>query len=574
ILNEDGTIAVTFNGEIYNFMDLRRELVARGHVFRSDGDSEVIVHGYEEWGDDVVVRLDGMFALAIADERHRRTLLARDRTGKKPLYYSTDGGRLTFASEIKALRLAPWVDTSADLTRLPEFMTYGYVPAPHTMFAGVREVPAGCRLVADQSGVGEALPYWDWPTDLAGAATVSAEDLQASLRVLLSRAVERRMVSDVPLGALLSGGVDSSVVVALMSQLADDPIHTFSIGFPDDDSFDERSHARLVADRFGTVHTEFEVSADAMVLLDTLMWHHDQPFHDSSAVPTYLVSKLAREHVTVVLNGDGGDEVFGGYERFSAAAVAGRVPSAGAAVARRLAGLLPRDEGYHSLRRRADRFLDKADRPVEERYQSWISVFDDELLADSLERPAAGDVSEAMGRWYSRAAELPELDRILYANFKTYLPGDLAVKMDRMSMAHGLETRSPFLDTAVVERLARVPARRKVGLRRVKPLLRESCRDLLPDAIWNRRKHGFGVPVGAWFRGPLAKVVHDELLAADARSASAVRPEFVRRVWDEHLRGDHDHGPRLWTLLTLERWLRDLETPQAESPPGAEVVSG
>mgnify|MGYP001826476092 CR=1 FL=1 len=571
ILNEDGSVAVTFNGEIYNFRDLRRELQAKGHVFRSAGDTEVIVHGYEEWGEDVVRHVDGMFAFAVADRRMARTLLARDRSGKKPLFYSADGGRLTYASEIKSLRLAPWVDTSADLTRLPELLTYGWVPAPHTLYAGVRELPPASYVVADERGVGDPVEYWDWPTQLARREGVPSKSLEASVRQLLEDAVRRRLVSDVPLGALLSGGVDSSLVVGLMAKLADEPVHTFSIGFPDDASFDERSYARRVADHFGTHHTEFEVRADALALLDALLWHHDQPFQDSSAIPTYLVSRLAREHVTVALNGDGGDEVFAGYERFAAAAIGGHVPAGAARLAQRATGALP-EGGYFNHRRRAERFLAGAERPVLDRYRAWTAVFSDELVREAVGEPEH-DPAEPMEACYRRAADLPELDRILYANFKTYLPGDLAVKMDRMSMAHGLETRSPFLDTALIERLARVPARRKVGLRHVKPLLRRSFWPLLPKEIWNRRKHGFGVPLSQWFRGPLAPLVQDELLSSDARSREVLSPGLVQRLWCEHSEGRGDHGARLWTLLTLERWLRELERPQRLTPPSTQPVA-
>jgi asparagine synthase (glutamine-hydrolysing) len=387
------------------------------------------------------------------------------------------------------------------------------------------------------------------------------------------------MVSDVPLGALLSGGIDSSLIVGLMSQASSRPVRTFAVGFADDASYDERSYARLVAERFGTEHTEYVVRADAVALLDRLLWHHDQPFGDSSAIPTYLVCQLAREHVTVVLNGDGGDEVFGGYDRFVAAALAERVPAVVNRLARRGASILPRNHAYHSLRPRLERFTEFADLSPRDRYQSWVGVMNRDLLEQVLaplgERAELAVAERSMAAAYERAADAPTLDQILYANFVTYLPDDLAVKMDRMSMAHSLEARSPFLDTALIEYLASVAATRKVGLRRLKPLLRRALRPMLPDEIWNRRKHGFGVPVGRWFKdGELRTLFEDEVLAADARSAAMLEAEVVRRMWSDHQAGRAEHGQRFWAMLTFERWLRRLSTPDPGRPQANPVAAG
>jgi asparagine synthase (glutamine-hydrolysing) len=564
--SDDGQVVLSYNGEIYNFRELRRELESRGVTLRSSGDTEVVLRAYEAWGEGFVDRIDGMFALAVWDGRTDRLILARDRTGKKPLYWTLDGGRLTFGSEIKALLAAPWVAAQPATERIGEFLTYGYVAAPNTFYAGIRQLEPGSILVFGREGVIREEPYWD--------AVPKADGHFDSERVaaLVRAAVERRMASDVPLGALLSGGIDSSIVVGLMSQASEDPIHTYSIGFPDDASFDERPHARQVADHFGTRHTEFAVKADAVALLDQLLWHHDQPYMDYSAVPTWLVSELAREHVKVVLTGDGGDEVFGGYDRFKAVRIAGFVPAGAARVGNAAARLLPVDHGYYSRRRRLERFLEQSGQPPEVRYQSWISVFNQELLADVLAQPM-GDVLEPMQRHYRKAAGAPTLDRILYANFKSYLPEDLAVKMDRMSMAHSLEARSPFLDTAVIEALAHVPAARKVGLRHVKPLLRKAFWPLLPHEIFNRRKHGFGAPVGRWFRNELREMCEDEVLAADARIYGYLRRDAVHGMWDEHREGAVEHGFRFWTLLTLERWLRSdgRPAPSASSPADAVV---
>lgn len=575
--DDAGSVALTYNGEIYNFRELRRELEALGARFRSTGDTEVVLRAYEAWGEECVSRFDGMFALAIWDGRSASVLLARDRTGKKPLFYSTMAGRLTFGSEIKAVTACPWIERRLDESRLPEYLTFGYVPHPHTLLRGVEQLPPGTLMTYGPQGASEPRPYW---SPLAAGPRARADQATYErVGELLRTATRRRMVSDVPLGALLSGGVDSSIVVALMSEAATEPIHTFSIGFPEEPSFDERSAARLVADHFGTRHTEFAVELDAVALMDRLLWHHDQPYADSSAIPTFVVSRLAREHVKVVLNGDGGDEVFGGYDRFRAAALSARLPPALAGGARRAAEALPRNHGYFSLRRRASRFLERADQPLLDRYQSWIAVADSSLLAKLLAPEIralaeANDPEASMLRQYAEAEGLPDLDRILYANFRTYLPDDLAVKMDRMSMANSLEARSPFLDTAVIECLARLPARQKVGLRRLKPVLRRSFYPLLPREIWNRPKHGFGVPMGRWFRGELGVMYQDEVLGTQSRTAGLLERDRLAQLWTEHAGGQREHGFRLWTLLTLERWLRSLEKPQALIPPSdARAVS-
>jgi asparagine synthase (glutamine-hydrolysing) len=565
---EDGSVALTWNGEIYNFQELRLQLESAGHRFRTRGDTEVILRAYLEWGQECVPRLDGMFALAIWDSREGRLLLARDRVGKKPLFYAAAEGRLTFGSEIKALLAAPWVEAEPDLDRVPEYLTFGYVPYPGSFYRGITQVPPASTVVFDHGRLRSPQRYWDPLPRASGPAPPVGADLASLLR----NATSRRMVADVPLGAFLSGGIDSSVVVGLMSQLSDEPVLTFCAGFPDDPTYDERPHARRVAEHFGTRHTEFAVQVDAVGLIDRLLWHHDQPYADSSAIPTYLVSHLAREHVTVALTGDGGDEVFGGYERFRAAMVARRLPPLLARLARRASRLAPAGNGYYGVRRRLDRFFELADRPVEDRYLGWVSVFSRDALGDVLAQPAPGsDVHASVLEIYDRARTLPELDRILYANFLTYLPDDLAVKADRTSMANSLELRSPFLDTRLVEYLAAVPARRKVGLRRVKPLLRHTFADLVPAEVWRRRKHGFGVPMGHWFRHGLAELFEDEVLGAGARTGPLLRREALQEMWRDHEAGAVDHGARFWTLLNLEHWLRSLERASQAAPPQAVI---
>jgi asparagine synthase (glutamine-hydrolysing) len=560
----DGQILLTYNGEVYNYRELRRELEARGHRFNSTGDTEVVLRAYEEWAEDAIARLDGMFALAVWDARRGRLLLARDRAGKKPLFYALRGSRLAYGSEIKSVLMAPFVERRMDESRLAEYLAYGYVPHPATLYDGVVQVPPASIVTFGPEGLSPPTRYWE----PIGAERVSPPpgDWLAAIRDLLRVATARRLRSDVPLGALLSGGIDSSVVVGLMSQLMDEPVHTFSIGFPEEPSFDERSAAQLVARHFGTRHTAFAVTLDAVRLLDRLVWFHDQPFQDSSAIPTYVVSGLAREHVTVALNGDGGDEVFGGYDRFRAARVPS-LPSRVGGLARRASTLLSRGHGYGGgARRRAERFFKLAEAPVQDRYQSWIEIFAPDVR-ESLLRGQAGRATVSMDESYRRVPGLPALDRILFANFTTYLPDDLAVKMDRMSMAHSLEVRSPFLDTALVEYLFAIPASRKVGMRRLKPLLRRAFWPMLPPEIWNRPKHGFGVPMGRWMSGELGEVFADEVLAHGARSAGVIDQATVRRLHREHLAGEHDYGAGMWTLLTLERWMRTLEAPLSSAPP-------
>ncbi|HYF28078.1 MAG TPA: asparagine synthase (glutamine-hydrolyzing) [Baekduia sp.] len=567
-----GGVVLVFNGEVYNFRELRRELQRRGHAFTSSGDTEVVLRAYEQWGPSCVERFEGMFALAVWDARRGELLLARDRTGKKPLFVTTDAdGRTSFASEIKALARAPWVRLSCDTSRLPSFLTFGYVPHPATLYEGIDQVaPATVVVVDAATGRRRSQRYWS-PRPTRRIAPGGS--LREEIRRRLQEATQRRLIADVPLGAFLSGGIDSSVVVALMSRAGAAPVRTFAAGLVDEASFDERAGAREVAQALRTDHTEFAVRADATALLDRLVWLHDGPFADSSAVPTFLVAEAARSAVTVVLTGDGGDEVFAGYQRFAAAALSRLVRPEVAALARPLLRRLPAGGGYHDPRTRLERFLETAGLPLEERYLRWVSVFERELVealtgGDGAAPDPAASLLEALGE----VADLPPVDRLLHANLLTYLPGDLHVKVDRMTMAHGLEARSPFLDTSVIELLAAVPARHKVGFRRIKPLLRDAFGPLLPEAVWRRPKHGFGVPMDLWFDGTLGEAFADEVLGRDGRLVELLEPAAVGRLLREHRDGSARRGPQLWTLLTLERWLRDLHGPEPLREPGGDPV--
>jgi asparagine synthase (glutamine-hydrolysing) len=554
--NEDGSVQVMLNGEIYNFAELRRELEPR-HTFRSHGDTEVVAHGYEERGDAIIEALDGMFALVLWDARKRRLVLARDPFGKKPLYYWHDGKRLVFASEIKAL-LAAGVPAEMDEASLPEYLAYGYVPTPRTLFKGIRKVPPASILVADAAGVHAPRRFWDPRFPRRGEeAAVSMGEAAARVRELLTDAVRKRLVADVPLGVLLSGGVDSSAIAALMARLVPGRVKTFTAGFEGDAFFDERAHAREVAAHIGSEHRDSVVAPHAAALMETLLHHHDEPFGDSSALPTYLVAREARRHVTVALNGDGGDETFGGYNRFHAALLAERIPESVRGLAASAARWIPPGPYAHSLPSRARRFLSKAGLPPTERFFAWSTIFDlpalRALVSDGLldRERLLSSYEEAL----ASVRDASPLSRFLYLNARTYLLDDLLPKMDRMTMAHGLEARSPLLDRALFEYVARLPDRLKRRGAQGKIVLKEAVRDLLPPGILRRRKHGFGVPLGAWFRGELRPLVEDTLLA-QPRLSRRLRADAVRALFEEHVSGRADRGHQLWTLLTFELWLR------------------
>ena len=561
--NEDGAVQLVFNGEIYNYRELRAGLVANGHQFRSEADSEVIVHLYEEHGDRAIDLLEGMFALAIWDSRTATLTLARDRAGKKPLFVWADGARVAFASEIKALLAHPDIAAEIDEEAVPYYFMHGYVPHPRTLYRGISQVEPATVVTFGRDGRRASRRYWQLTFPPAGAppAAPSREAAAQQVRALVTAAVERRLMSDVPLGAFLSGGVDSTIVVGVMSQLMSEPVQTFSIGFDDDPSFDETSIARDTAARFGTRHTEFRVRPSAAELIDTLVYHHDGPFADSSAIPTYLVSKLTREHVTVALTGDGGDEVFAGYLRFAAALAAERLPSwTGNVAAAALQGLpTPRNERHWIARGR--RFARAMQLPLEQRAASWSGVFFDdveELLAAEFQSRLA-PVERGRHLCGLRGVEgASPLSRLLAANFHSYLHDDLLVKMDRMSMATSLEARAPFLDRELVDYVATLPDEFKLDGRRTKVILREAFADLLPEQVNRAPKRGFGVPLDTWFRTELRSFANDILLGPNARLHQYVSRPYVAKLLDEQAAGEANHGHRLWTLLTFERWLQLL----------------
>jgi asparagine synthase (glutamine-hydrolysing) len=566
--NEDGSVQVVFNGEIYNFQRLRAELEAAGHRLRTRSDTEAIVHGYEEWGERLPEHLDGMFAFAVWDERRGRLLLARDRTGKKPLFWTRVGDRLVFASEIKAIFALAGVLNEIEPEAFPYYLAYGYVPAPMTFYRGVRVLPPASWMMATCAGgpaggaatLSEPTRYWrlDWRAD----PTLSEAEAVTSVRELMGAAVERRLVADVPLGAFLSGGIDSTVIVGLMRERIEGRIRTFSLGFADDPTYDETAFARMAAEQFGTDHLEFTVEADSVELVDRLVAAHDQPFGDSSAIPTSIVSGLTREHVTVALTGDGGDEMFGGYPRFLGMAVGERMPHALSALGDAIGRRLPYHQNFRHPTRRFSRFFHAAALGPEERMLRWIGFFPDDV--ERMLRPTVPGVErrallESFRRPWEAAAGQSSFTRALALNFESYLPEDLLVKADRSSMMHGLELRAPFLDTAVMEFAATLPD----GLRHrghrpgsLKRLLRLAFPDFLPSRLADRGKMGFGVPLPTWFRNQWKPLFEARVLAPAARMFEWLDREPVERYWMEHQSGSVDHGHKLWSLLTLESWLR------------------
>jgi asparagine synthase (glutamine-hydrolysing) len=546
VANEGGDVIAVFNGEAYNFATLRDEL--RGHEIRGTGDTPVLPHLYEESGPRFVERLHGMFALALWDASRERLVLARDRLGKKPLLYArlTDG-TFAFASELKALLRLPGLPRELDLEALDAYLALQYVPGDGTALRSVRKVPPGHVLVVE--GENERLDrYWKPAPAEAGAS--DAEWLER-VRATVGAAVRKRLVADVPLGALLSGGIDSSIVVALMAQASAEPVRTFTVGFSDE-RYDEREHARAVAQLYGTVHEELELVEDVAATLPRLAAAYDEPLGDEAAFPTFLIAEQARRHVTVALAGDGGDEAFAGYERYIAHGLAERVPGVAARTGAAALRLVPsaRREPRSTLFRAA-RFLDVAGKPRRERYGALMEVFPLELRRELWVDPrhAAAVRLEPSGQGIA-ALQLLDLE--------TYLPGDLLLKADIASMAHSLELRSPFLDHEVVALGLALPDRLKTRGREGKVALRRAFADDLPPGVVTRGKTGFGVPLGRWFRDDLHELARDVL----ATDRGWFRADTVGRLLDEHESGHADHGHRLWCLLMLELWVREhVEAP-------------
>ncbi|MDX2031130.1 MAG: asparagine synthase (glutamine-hydrolyzing) [Blastocatellia bacterium] len=560
-----GALQITFNGEIYNYLDLRRELESRGCVFRTRTDTEVVLQAYEQWGTDCLHRFRGMFAFGIWDARARRLFLARDRVGKKPLHYALDGDRLLFSSEIQGMLAGTGISREVLPEAIDLYLSYGYIPAPQTAYRAIHKLPPAHYLIAEVANGGIRLTierYWE--LRYLPKREMTEADACEGIREKLTEAVRLRMISDVPLGAFLSGGIDSSIVVGLMAGLSRERVRTFSIGFREAE-YNELAHARRIAERWNTDHQEFVLEADALAILPQLVRHYGEPYADSSAIPTYYVAQATRRHVTVALNGDGGDESFAGYERYLANQLAERlqaIPGVGAA-ARGLSRLLPDSIHPKSRLRQAKRFLTVSTMPMRQRYPRWLTFFHAEGKAALYTREFAEAVGLGREEWLSGLlAGTPAMapaDMAMCVDVNSYLPYDLLVKVDIATMAHGLEGRSPFLDHEVMEFAARLPAAMKLRRGRLKHLLKRAFPDLLPPENVNRRKMGFGVPVGQWFRGPLRELLRDALLSEATARRGYFQAREVARLVNEHLESRADHSFQLWNLLFLELWQQDSE---------------
>ena len=544
IANEDGSVVVVQNGEIYNYPSLRDELERAGHAFRTHSDTEALVHLYEELGTGFAERLRGMFAVAIWDASRRRLVLARDRYGIKPLYYRHVGGELRFASELRALPRGE-IDTDA----LEAFLAFNSIPAPYSIFRDVRKLPAGHTLVWENGSVTIERFARPGPTEVRdGDEAELVEELRARLR----DSVKAHLLADVPVGVLLSGGVDSAALAALAAQETAEPVHTFTIGFAEK-SFDERDDARLVAERYGTEHHELLVRPDPELILGALADAFDEPFADSSALPTYLVSQLAAEHVKVALSGEGGDELFGGYYTYAADLLADRLAPL-ARVARPLVEALPSSSRKASLDYRAKRFVGAAHLPPLERHHGWKEIFSPEARRELRGGANGFDPVDVYRARYAETAGAPELARLQDVDFGVYLVDDLLVKTDRASMAHSLEVRVPFLDPMVTNLAMSLPTKLKVRGLQKKVLLRRAVEPLVPREIVHGKKRGFSIPAAAWLRGELEPFARATLSADTLRRQGFFQPEPVTRLLDEHVAGREDWSRQLWGLLAFTLW--------------------
>jgi asparagine synthase (glutamine-hydrolysing) len=558
--NEDGTIWITFNGEIYNFRELRQVLEAKGHAFRTQSDTEVIVHAYEEYGRSCVERLRGMFAFAIWNTRTQTLFLARDRVGKKPLYYFLSHDRFIFASEIKALLMDDTVPTSPDPVGIDHFLALQSIPAPLTAFQGVRKLAAAHWLEL-RHGRTEIGRYWG--LKYTPKLRITMADAIAELRTRIAEAVRLRLVSDVPLGAFLSGGIDSSAVVVCMAEQSSRPIKTFSVGF-EDAAFDERPFARMVAERYGTEHMELVVKAPVADVLPRLVWHYDEPFGDASAIPSYAISELTRQHVTVILNGDGGDESFAGYDWYIMTRRLRRGDLFPQRVRQRLSETLERlAQGWpqHQSLRKIARLAAVMAKDPARRHARWPRSFapDDRWKLYTEEYRAATVGSDPEGIFvdvFTRTDAQDCIDAALNTDVNIYLASDLLVKMDRATMAHGLEARSPFLDHQLMEFVASLPPRFKLQGMQKKRILKAMLRGYLPDVLLDRPKMGFSVPLARWFRHELHDMAHDLLLSSRAINRGYFRSAAIVQMLNQHCSGHEDHSDLLWNLLVLELWHR------------------
>ena len=570
VCNEDESIWLVFNGEIYNHAKLRQQLISQGHSFRSQCDSETIVHLYEQYGVDLLDHLNGMFAFAIWDSNNQRLMLARDRLGQKPLYYHfhPSSGQVLFGSELKSILASGLVKRELNPRALDDFLVYQYVPHPRSIFQSIDKLAPGHYAVFED---GKLQTQCYWNPDLQRVHDLSHSDTKTKLLELLTNSVHSRMESEVPLGAFLSGGVDSSLIVALMNQYQQmeqnaSKIQTFSIGFPVKE-YDESKYARQVAEFIGTDHHEFTVEPDAINILPSLSSHYDEPFADSSAIPTWYLAQLTREHVTVALSGDGGDELFAGYPRYRAIALANkidRMPPIKALLRLGLHRLLPGSSRYKSRLRRLHRFLDPIGFSPVHRYLDWINIFPyqqrlnyyTDSFCEQLAEQGDHDPALFLSAAWNQAGKRDAIAAACTADLLTYLPCDLNTKVDIATMANSLECRQPFLDHQLVEFAASIPTSMKVRRGKGKQILQDTFGDLLPANIWQRPKMGFGVPLDHWFRNELRDQTRDTLLASNAQCHDWVQRKQIETMLSDHQSGKTDHSQRLWSLLMLENWFQ------------------
>src|SRR3989338_578199 len=555
--NEDGWVWIVLNGEIYNFDELRVELQAKKHLFRSQTDTECVIHLYEEYGEECVKYLRGMFAFAIWDKRKRVLMLARDRGGKKPLLYHYKNNRFSFASEFFSLLAVDGIGRDINKEAVEDYLSFGYIPAPVTIYKDILKLPPAHILIFKNNYV-TLKRYWE--LDYNVKIKISEEEAAQQVLAQLTEAVKILMQSDVPLGAFLSGGVDSSSVVALMSQLSSKPVKTFSIGF-DDSDYSELKFARKIADRFNTDHSEFIVKPEALKILPLLVERYGEPYADSYCVPTYYVSRQTKEFVTVALNGDGGDESFAGYDRYQAMLLAQGIPSFVRSFLGGVSSIIPDSINFRSNLRRLRRFLKGVALPEDLRYLKWVGILDAEfkesIYSDEFLKFSSSVKTERLIRnFFDPGKDKETLDTLLRADIKTYLHYDLLVKVDITSMANSLEARSPFLDHKLMEFAAKLPSSYKLKNSVKKYILKKAIRGLIPGEIIQRKKMGFGVPVGSWFRNELKPFLLETLCSGPALSRGYFKPEAVKRMAQLHIAFKADYSSQLWALLMLELWHR------------------
>ncbi|MDD5688003.1 MAG: asparagine synthase (glutamine-hydrolyzing) [Elusimicrobia bacterium] len=556
IHNEDNTIWIVLNGEIYNYLELRTELEKK-HKFYTKTDTEIIVHLYEDYGEKCVQYLRGMFAFAIWDKKNKKLFVAKDRIGKKPFYYTLVNGSFVFASEIKSIIEYINKTPEIDLEAIDLFLTYQYIPSPKTIFSNIKSLMPAHTLTCDKNGSVRIEKYWD--LDFVRKSDISFKDACEKTKDLLIESTRLRMISDVPLGAFLSGGVDSSIIVGLMSSLSTQPIKTFSIGF-EESEFSELKYAKIVAKHFKTDHHELIVKPNFIDILPKLIWHYGQPFADSSALPSYFVSKETRKHVTVALNGDGGDETFGGYLRYKA--MKGSLYFSfpfqilGKKLTENLASLIPfKNKKYF---RYLWRLISALSEPVALRNIQWHYFFSNEakenLYTDNMQKKLYNSKYSYMENIFKNAPANDIMDRTFYTDIKAYLPECLLVKMDIASMANSLEARSPFLDYKLMEFSASLPSDWKLHGLTTKYIIKKTFEDILPKEILYRRKMGFGIPIGKWFKNDWKSYFQETVLSSKAISRGYFRKESLEQLFDEHISGKRNHGYRMWALLILEIW--------------------